>query len=98
MAKETRFLCKMSNQILASINGVIGTLLNKLPGDIWGNCRVEELKQSIEKRGSGITRIESVAIHDAIKAGTEERDPLHRSFYIQTIKNLSACGIHLIYL
>ena len=36
-----------------------------------------------------------MAIHDAIKAGTEERDH-YIDHYIQTIKNLSACGIHLI--
>ena len=76
-------------------HGVIGTLLNKLPGDIWEIAEIEELKQSIEKEELTLLGIESVAIHDAIKAGTEERDH-YIDHYIQTIKNLSACGIHLI--
>lgn len=80
---------------IPGINGVIGTLLNKLPGDIWEIAEIEELKQSIEKEELTLLGIESVAIHDAIKAGTEERDH-YIDHYIQTIKNLSACGIHLI--
>ena len=74
---------------IPGINGVIGTLLNKLPGDIWEIAEIEELKQSIEKEELTLLGIESVAIHDAIKAGTEERDH-YIDHYIQTIKNLSA--------
>lgn len=80
---------------IPGINGIVGTLLNKLPGDVWEISEIEELKQSVEKGNLELLGIESVAIHDAIKAGTEERDK-YIDNYIQTIRNLSACDIHLI--
>lgn len=80
---------------IPGIQGIVGTLLNKLPGEIWEISEIEELKQSVEKEDLQLLGIESVAIHDAIKAGTDERDN-YIDNYIQTIKNLSTCGIHLI--
>lgn len=80
---------------IPGINGVVATLLNKLPGDVWEVPEIQELKDSIEKENLELLAIESVAIHDAIKAGTDERDH-YIDNYIQTIKNLSACGIDLI--
>lgn len=80
---------------IPGINGVVGTLLNKLPGDVWEISEIQELKESVEKGGLELLGIESVAIHDAIKAGTSERDQYIEN-YIQTIKNLSKCGVHMI--
>ena len=70
-------------------------LLNKLPGDVWEVSEIQELKESVEKGGLELLGIESVAIHDAIKAGTPERDQYIEN-YIQTIKNLSKCDVHMI--
>ncbi len=53
------------------------------------------LKASIEKEHLSLLGIESVAIHDAIKAGTEERDH-YIDQYIQTIRNLAACDVHTV--
>lgn len=80
---------------IPGINGIVGTLLNKLPGDVWEIAEIQELKESIEKGKLELLGIESVAIHDAIKAGTSDRDQYIEN-YIQTIRNLSACGVHLI--
>lgn len=80
---------------IPGINGVVGTLLNKLPGDVWKIDEIKEFKQSIEKENLELLGIESVAIHDAIKAGTEERD-YYINNYITTIRNLAACDIHLV--
>ena len=80
---------------IPGINGVVGTLLNKLPGDVWEIAEIQELKESVEKGNLELLGIESVAIHDAIKAGTKERDQYIEN-YIQTIRNLSSCGVHLI--
>ena len=80
---------------IPGINGIVGTLLNKLPGDVWEIAEIEALKASVEKGNLDLLGIESVAIHDAIKAGTKERDHYIEN-YIQTIRNLSACGINLI--
>ncbi|MGC6769420.1 mannonate dehydratase [Enterococcus sp. LJL128] len=80
---------------IPGINGVVGTLLNKLPGDVWEIEEIQELKESIEKENLELLGIESVAIHDSIKAGAPDRDQ-YIDNYIQTIKNLSHCGVHLI--
>lgn len=80
---------------IPGMNGIIGTLLNKLPGDVWEVNEIQALKESIEKENLELLGIESVAIHDAIKAGTAERDQ-YIDNYIQTIKNLSACDVHMI--
>ncbi len=80
---------------IPGINGIVGTLLNKLPGDVWEVSEIQELKVSVEKEELELLGIESVAIHDAIKAGTPERDQYIEN-YIQTIKNLSKCGVHMI--
>lgn len=80
---------------IPGMNGIVGTLLNKLPGDVWKVTEIQGLKESIEAGGLELLGIESVAIHDAIKAGTAERDH-YIDNYIQTIKNLSACDVHLI--
>ncbi|MGM0213718.1 mannonate dehydratase [Enterococcus sp. AZ109] len=80
---------------IPGMDGIIGTLLNKLPGDVWEVNEIQELKDSIEKENLALLGIESVAIHDAIKAGTDERDK-YIDNYIQTIKNLSACDVHMI--
>ena len=58
---------------IPGINGVVGTLLTKLPGDVWEVSEIQELKESVEKGGLELLGIESVAIHDAIKAGTLTR-------------------------
>ncbi|OUK30664.1 hypothetical protein BU183_10440 [Enterococcus faecium] len=57
---------------IPGINGIIGTLLTKMPGDVWEISEIEELKASVESQGLELLGIESVAIHDAIKAGTED--------------------------
>ncbi|GEQ61182.1 mannonate dehydratase [Vagococcus lutrae] len=80
---------------IPGMKGVVGTLLNKLPGDVWEVNEIQALKESIKKENLELLGIESVAIHDAIKAGTDERD-LYIDNYIQTIKNLSTCGVDLI--
>lgn len=76
-------------------DGVVGTLLNKLPGDVWEIDEIKAFKESIEKEGLELLGIESVAVHDAIKSGSKDRD-LYIDNYIQTIRNLAACDIHLV--
>lgn len=80
---------------IPGIKGIIGTLLGKLPGDVWEVAEIQALKDAVERGNLELLGIESVAIHDAIKAGTDERDH-YIDNYIQTIRNLSQCDIHLI--
>lgn len=80
---------------IPGINGVVGTLLNKLPGDVWEIDEIKTLQAQAAKKNLTVLGIESVAVHDAIKAGTDERDQYIEN-YIQTIRNLASCGINLI--
>lgn len=80
---------------IPGITGVVGTLLNKLPGDVWTVAEIQALKQSVEQEGLALLGIESVAIHDAIKAGTDQRDH-YIDNYRQTLRNLGKCGISLV--
>ncbi|MCR8969071.1 mannonate dehydratase [Facklamia sp. 7083-14-GEN3] len=80
---------------IPGMHGVVGTLLDKLPGDVWEQNEIMALKESVEKKDLKLLGIESVSVHDSIKAGTSERDKYIEN-YIETIKNLSACGVHMI--
>ncbi|MDR2833205.1 MAG: mannonate dehydratase [Streptococcaceae bacterium] len=80
---------------IPGVKGVVGTLLGKLPGMVWEIDEIMELKNSFTQEGMELYGIESVAIHDAIKAATDERD-FYIENYKQTLRNLSACGIHLV--
>ena len=66
-------------------------LLTKMPGDVWEISEIEEMKASVESQGLELLGIESVAVHDAIKAGTDERD-YYIDNYIQTIKTCLDVG------
>lgn len=80
---------------IPGMDGVVGTLLDKLPGDVWELAEIADFKASVEKKDMKLLGIESVSVHDAIKAGTDERDH-YIDNYIQTIKNLSANGVNMI--
>lgn len=80
---------------IPGMSGIVGTLLDKLPGDVWEVTEIQALKDSVEKGNLELLGIESVAIHDAIKAGTPERDQYIEN-YIETIRNLAACDVRLI--
>ncbi|MGY3725569.1 D-mannonate dehydratase [Granulicatella balaenopterae] len=80
---------------IPGLNGIVGTLLNKLPGDVWSVEEIRKLKTDVESCGLELVGIESVAIHDAIKAGTKERNR-YIDNYIQTIRNLAKCDIRLV--
>ena len=75
--------------------GVISTLYDTKPGEEWSQAAIHALKQQINDAGLELLGIESVNIHDAIKAGTSDRD-LYIQHYINTIRKLGSEGIRLI--
>lgn|GEM_PF-9385 len=77
------------------VKGVVGTLLGKIPGEVWEIEEIQNLKKNFNEEGLELYGIESVAVHDAIKAATNERD-LYIDNYKQTLRNLAECGIHLV--
>ena len=80
---------------IPGISGVITTLYDTLPGEIWMPERIAAMKQEVEASGLRVSGIESVNVHDAIKAGTAERDEMI-DHYIQTLKNLGEADIHMV--
>ena len=80
---------------IPGVTGVISTLYDIKPGEIWPRERIHALKKEIEAAGLQLSGIESVNIHDAIKAGTPQREQ-YIDNYIKTLDNLGKEDIHLV--
>ena len=80
---------------IPGVTGVITTLYDKMPGEIWGLDEILSLKKEVEASGLQIKGIESVNIHDAIKIGAKDRDK-YINAYIETLENLGKADIHMV--
>ena len=80
---------------IPGVTGVITTLYDTAPGEVWPRERIHALKEEVASSGLHISGIESVNVHEAIKAGTDERD-MYIDNYIETLKNLGEEDIHLV--
>ena len=80
---------------IPGVTGVITTLYDTEPGEVWNRERIRAMKEEVEAAGLNLSGIESVNIHDAIKTGAPERD-LYIANYIETLENLGTEDIHLV--
>ena len=80
---------------IPGVKGVITTLYDTKPGEVWSRERIRALKDEVEAAGLKILGIESVNVHDAIKAATPDRD-MYIDNYIETLKNLGEEDLHLV--
>ena len=80
---------------IPGVTGVITTLYDTKPGEVWSRERIKALKDEVEAAGLHISGIESVNIHDAIKTGAPEREQYIEN-YIETLRNLGEEDIHLV--
>lgn len=80
---------------IPGVAGVITTLYDTLPGEVWSRERISELKNEVEAQGLHIAGIESVNIHDSIKLGSKDRD-IYIDNYIKTLENIGKEDIHLV--
>ena len=80
---------------IPGVRGVITTLYDTLPGEIWTPERIAAMKDEVEASGLRVSGIESVNVHDAIKAGTAQRDEMI-DHYIKTLENLGKADIHMV--
>lgn len=80
---------------IPGVKGVITTLYDTKPGEVWEQERIHALKAEVEAAGLHIAGIESVNIHDAIKTGAPEREQ-YIDNYIETLENLGKEDIHLV--
>ena len=65
------------------VKGVITTLYDTTPGQVWPQERIDAMKAEVEAAGLRLSGIESVNIHDDIKVGLPTRDQ-YIDNYIQT--------------
>ena len=77
------------------VTGIITTLYDKQPGDLWTRQEIHALKKEVENAGLHIAGIESVNVSDAIKTGSKDRDK-DIDTYIECLRNLGEEGIHLV--
>ncbi|MDU5109904.1 MAG: mannonate dehydratase [Clostridium sp.] len=80
---------------IPGVTGVITTLYDTTPGEVWSRESIRKMKEEVEASGLSVAGIESVNVHDAIKAGTSERDKYIQN-YIETLENLGKEDIHLV--
>lgn len=80
---------------IPGVRGVITTLYDTQPGEVWSRERIQAMKAEVAEAGLHIAGIESVNIHDAIKTGAPERD-MYIDNYIETLENLGKEDIHLV--
>lgn len=80
---------------IPGVTGVITTLYDTAPGEVWSRERIHALKQEVEEAGLHIAGIESVNVHDAIKTGAPDRDA-YIDRYIETLEHLGQEDIHLV--
>ena len=80
---------------IPGVTGVITTLYDTAPGEVWSRERIRALKEEVEASGLHISGIESVNIHDAIKTGAPEREQYIEN-YIETLEHLGQEDIHLV--
>lgn len=80
---------------IPGVTGVITTLYDTAPGEVWNRGRIRALKEEVEASGLHIAGIESVNIHESIKTGQKDRDKYIEN-YIKTLENLGKEDLHLV--
>lgn len=80
---------------IPGVKGVITTLYDTMPGEIWTTEAIKAMKAEVEAAGLHVAGIESVNVHDAIKIGSPERDK-YIDNYIQCLENLGKEDIHMV--
>jgi mannonate dehydratase len=80
---------------IPGVTGVITTLYDSKPGEVWSIEDIRAMKAEVEAAGLHVAGIESVNIHEAIKVGTPDRDQ-YIDNYIQTLENLGKEDLHLV--
>ena len=77
------------------VEGIVTALHDVPNGEIWTREKIRDLREYIESYGLRWSVVESLPVCESIKYGGEDRDQLIEN-YKQSLRNLSAEGIHTI--
>lgn len=80
---------------IPGVTGIVWALHDKMPGEVWQEEEIAQVKAQCDKYGFNIDVVESVNVHDDIKIGLPTRDK-YIANYIQTIRNLAKFGVKVI--
>ena len=75
--------------------GIITTLYNKMPGEVWNLDEILVMKKEVEDAGLHLAGIESVNVSDANMNAPPGRDNVIKA-YIETLENLGKADIHMV--
>lgn len=80
---------------IPGVTGVITTLYDTAPGEVWSRERIRAMKKEVESAGLHVSGIESVNVHESIKTGAQERET-YIEHYCKTLEHLGKEDIHLV--
>ena len=91
--KNDKITLAMLKQI--GVEGIV-TALHDVPlGEVWTREKIRDLREYIEQYGMRWSVVESLPVVETIKYGGPDRDQLIDN-YCQSLRNLSAEGIHTV--
>ena len=70
------------------VSTIVWALHHKMPGEIWEEAEIAEVKRQCDQYGFNIDVVESVNVHDDIKIGLPTRDQYIENYKI-TMRNLA---------
>ena len=80
---------------IPGVTSIVWALHHKLPGEVWEEEEIAEVKAQCDQYGFNIDVVESVNVHDDIKIGLPTRDQYIEN-YKTTIRNLAKFGVKVI--
>ena len=80
---------------IPGVTSIVWALHHKMPGEIWEESEIAEVKRQCDAYGFNIDVVESVNVHDDIKIGLPTRDQYIENYKI-TMRNLAKYGVKVI--